>query len=108
MEFWEGAVLIIGGVWLVGRMHRVQTRAVAMSAPVSMPSQPVAGPSSETNMDGSGYLVGGETLHTGTGPQVSSSCPGGCTGGLSQIINNPAFQQYVVKPQYQKPLAVQF
>ena len=104
MEFWEGAVLIVGGIWLVGRLHRVQTRSVAMAGPVSSPAMPVPGPTSETNLDGSGYLVSGESLATGTGRQVSESCPT-CSSGLSSII---AGQSAPARANYQKPLAVQF
>ncbi len=104
MEFWEGAVLIVGGIWLVGRMHRIQTRSVTMGGPVPSPAMRVPGATSETNLDGSGYLVAGESLATGTVRPISESCPT-CSSGLSSII---AGQSAPARANYQKPLAVQF
>jgi hypothetical protein len=106
VQFWEGAILLVGGIWLVGRMHRIQVQSLPVSMAVSTPARRVPGPTSATNTDGSGYLVSGETLNTGTGrqPALSGSCPT-CTG---LPITNYKAAGAVAYPRYQKPLAVQF
>jgi hypothetical protein len=105
MEFWEGAVLLVGGIWLVGRVHRNQVRTAGIAAPVAMPSYRVPGATSETNTDGSGYLVGGESLATGTGTQPlrTGSCPTCNTGLPISAIPRSDARSYV-----QRPMAVQF
>jgi hypothetical protein len=100
MEFWEGAILIVGGIWLVGRVHRQQVQRLPASAPVMSPSQRVPGPTSATNTDGSGFLVSGETLHTGTGGvSGSQSCPT-CNAGLPVLAG---VARPVAMPRYQRP-----
>lgn len=122
MEFWEGAVLIIGGVWFVGRMHRTATATGAMApgvaAPVGMPSHRVPGPTSETNTDGSGYLVSGESLGTGLTNPTSNSCPScnlggglpGLRGPRSAVGGSGNFRAAGATPmsKVQRPMAVQF
>jgi hypothetical protein len=62
MEFWEGAILVVGGIWLVGRVsrnsphHPVTASAIALNLPQS------AGNTIGTQQDGSGALVWGESL----------------------------------------------
>lgn len=68
MELWEGALLIVGGVWLVGKVsrnspnHPVNATQVALS-----PNQP-AGNTIGTQTDGSNNLVWGEPLAPPTPP----------------------------------------
>ncbi len=117
MQFWEGAVLLVGGIWLVGRIHRTQVRSLAPAPhPVFTPSQPVPGPTSETNTDGSGYLVSGETLGTGTVHPISDSCPS-CGSGLAALVSSgqvaagtTGYKQAgaIAQPRYQRPMAMQF
>lgn len=92
MEFWEGAVLLVGGIWLVGRMHRNQIPSPSPApGPVMSPSMKVAGPTSHTNLDGSGFLVSGETLATGTGATRGSiSCPTCSAPAVGRVLPSAA------------------
>ena len=78
MEFWEGAVLIAGGIWLVGRMHRRQTMSFPSGGGYTTFVNRVAGPTSATNTDGSNSLVAGETLSSGSLPMLNAPKP--CCG----------------------------
>lgn len=73
MEFWEGAVLLVGGIWLVGRIHRTQLRSNVISGAVMTPEQQVPGATSETNTAGTGHLVWGEPLSSGYVPPLVHS-----------------------------------
>jgi hypothetical protein len=105
MELWEGAVLLVGGIWLVGRMHRIQVQSYPPSMAVGLPSAQVPGPTSMTNTDGSGFLVLGESLYTGTGPQPirGGSCPS-CNSGLP-IASKPGSGGATLASNLRQPLA---
>lgn len=68
MEFWEGAILALGGIWLVGHMARksanspINNIASSISAVGAVSS---AGNTISTNTDGSSSLVAGEPLSGG-------------------------------------------
>lgn len=68
MKFWEGAILVVGGIWLIGRLSRRlpthPTNAIGSvsSSDSSISNMNSAGPTVGTNTDGSSSLVGGETL----------------------------------------------
>lgn len=81
MEFWEAAVLTLGGLYLIGRMSRSSpTHPLNLGAPVVFESG-AAGASSgragtttplgntiATNTDGSTALIAGEPLTPAAGP----------------------------------------
>ncbi len=65
MEFWEGAILVVGGVWLVGRMARASSTHPLNTIPKSMSALGTVGPKGNTvatNTDGSTNLIPGEPL----------------------------------------------
>jgi hypothetical protein len=65
MEFWEGAVLIVGGLWLVGRMSRASATSPINKVPVTASSIGTVGPQGNTvstSTDGSTALIAGEPL----------------------------------------------
>lgn len=73
MEFWEGAVLALGGLWLVGRMSRASASSPLNRPPVSQAALGTVGPAGNTvatNTDGSDTLVAGEPL-TPQGPTLN-------------------------------------
>lgn len=92
MEFWEGAVLIVGGVWLVGKMTK---RPVFGAAP-SITSKVVATPglTTLTNTAGTPHLVAGEPL-TPAGPMIPSHAVTVSTPVGSAPIKAPITPHYV-------------
>jgi hypothetical protein len=63
MEFWEGAILLVGGIWLVGQLDKRKTTVIATVSSVG-----TVGPQGNTiatNTDGSTALVAGEPLTPG-------------------------------------------
>jgi hypothetical protein len=69
MEFWEGAVLIIGGLYLVSRV----TRKTVVVAPVNANlATNVSGLTQLTNTAGTSSLVAGEDLAAPT-PSIPST-----------------------------------
>ena len=68
VELWEGALLIVGGVWLVGKVSRNSPNHPVNATQVALaPSQP-AGNTIGTQTDGSNNLVWGEPLAPPTPP----------------------------------------
>lgn len=71
MELWEGAILAIGGIWLVGTLARrsanspINKVATSISAVGTTSS---AGNTISTNTDGSHSLIAGEPLSGGAPP----------------------------------------
>ena len=62
MEFWEGAILVVGGIWLIGKVSRKSpNHPVTASMVAANPTQP-AGNTVGVNTDGSNNLVSGEPL----------------------------------------------
>lgn len=76
MEFWEGAILVVGGIWLVGRMSR-QTAAHPLNATavtdLVTPSN-VPNLTNITNTAGEPVVVWGEPLDPAPVPVLK---PGG-------------------------------
>jgi hypothetical protein len=70
MEFWEGAVLVVGGIWLVG--HMSAKSAVGQSASIVKKPTVQVGNTTLTNTAGTSSLVAGEPL-TPAGPLVGRS-----------------------------------
>jgi hypothetical protein len=71
VEFWEGAILVIGGVWLVGTMARKSATSPINKATTSIVAAGTvtsAGNTIATNTDGSTSLIAGEQL----GPSAPS------------------------------------
>jgi hypothetical protein len=78
MELWEGAILVVGGIWLIGRVSRQSPNhpvTAALNASSSLQSagatpgitlNPPSTPSLETGdqMQSTGGLVAGEPLET--------------------------------------------
>lgn len=66
MEFWEGALVVVGGIWLIGRMSRRPQGPVYTAAPmmVSPSNDPSGGlnPTLATNTAGDSSLTVGEPL----------------------------------------------
>ena len=93
MEFWEGAVLLVGGVWLVGHMsrrsasHPINSVATAIQA-----SRYTSNLTNSTNMAGSTSLIAGESL-TPQGPKLPTS---------SQPIVAPVTRRPYVPPVFHK------
>lgn len=72
MEFWEVAILAVGGVWLVGRMSRASASSPLNMSLASKAAVGTVGPKGNTvatNTDGSSTLVAGEPL-TPPGPSI--------------------------------------
>jgi len=73
MEFWEGAILVVGGVWLVGHMSR---RSAAHPLNQNQPTySAVPTLAQSTNTAGTSSLVAGESLTQPTGSQLVKSGP---------------------------------
>lgn len=61
MEFWEGAVLVVGGIWLVGHMsRRSASHPINQVQPTYSSTVPTL--AQTTNTAGTPSLVSGETL----------------------------------------------
>ena len=71
MEFWEGAILVVGGLWLVGRMSRSSTAKPVLSQ-AAAGTVTATGNTTATNTDGSSVLVAGEPL-SGIAPPLTRS-----------------------------------
>ena len=69
MEWWEGAILVVGGVWLIGRISRQSpnhpVNSVAQAVAVSQTQQNLT---TMTNTSGSVAVVAGEPLTGGSEP----------------------------------------
>lgn len=69
MEFWEGALLVVGGIWLIGRVSRNSANhpinSVANAVAVSKTQQNLT---TMTNTSGSIAVVAGEPLTGGPEP----------------------------------------
>lgn len=84
MEIWEAAVLIVGGVWLVGRMARNSPTSPLNQIAPSVSAVGTVGPqgnTTATNTDGSSSLIAGEPLTPSAPPlfvprTVSVNAPG--------------------------------
>lgn len=74
MEFWEGAVLVVGGLWLVGKISR-QHGSVAHVMPTSLNPSLLGGAGNTvgTNEAGETSLVAGETLQAAPPLMLRSS-----------------------------------
>jgi hypothetical protein len=77
MEFWEGAILVVGGIYLVGRMSRrtnpitlpiIGTSIPGTGAQAATGSVGFLGNTVSTNTDGSSALIAGEPLTPAAGP----------------------------------------
>lgn len=65
MEFWEGAVLVVGGLWLIGKVARqAPNQLVSHVMPTSLNTSLLGGAGNTvgTNHAGDSSLVSGETL----------------------------------------------
>lgn len=98
MKFWEGAIIVIGGIWLIGRISRTDPNHPLNTVKgLGLPS-PSVGPGGATvgtNTDGSSSLTAGETLApappigsgavpvNSTPPLMSAPDPGCATCGGS-------------------------
>lgn len=74
MEFWEGALLVVGGIWLIGRISRNSpnhpVNSVASAIALSGTQQNLT---NMTNTSGSVAVVAGEPLTGGNEPlQISN------------------------------------
>lgn len=108
MKFREGAILLVGGVWLVGHMARKSASSPINSAPKSISAAGTttsAGNTIATNTDGSSSLVAGETL----GPRapmipvsktVSVNAPG------SPVVKSPILVSGALRPIVGRPRIV--
>lgn len=121
MKFWEGAIIVVGGIWLIGRLsrssasHPVNLAASGAGAAASPSPLLPGGATVETNTDGSNSLVAGETLLpapplVGTGitrgtistqpvnqPVMSTPDPGCATCGGNNSV--PMFPTLTPRPQ---------
>lgn len=80
MEFWEGAILVVGGIWLVGRMSRQSASHPAnVAAPymVSPSNDPSGGldPTLATNTAGDSSITVGEPIGQPTTPLRPTRTP---------------------------------
>jgi hypothetical protein len=72
MEFWEGAILVVGGLWLVGRMSRASASMPPVLSKAAAGTVTPTGNTTATNTDGSSVLVAGEPL-SGSAPALVAS-----------------------------------
>lgn len=95
MEWWEGAIVIVGGIWLIGRVSRHSPTHPVNSVPLSLNGGTARGlnPTTATNMDGSDTLIAGEPFNPGgvssgatIGGSGTKNCCGG--GGLPSIVGS--------------------
>jgi hypothetical protein len=114
MEFWEAAVLTIGGLWLVGRMSRSHHQPIATATAATAASMGLSrsaagtttseGNTTSTNLDGSAYLVAGEPLGgptTQLGVGSGNTTVGVSTSHFSGPVAAP--RGVVTKPQPKLP-----
>jgi hypothetical protein len=82
MEFWEGAILVVGGIWLIGKLSRQSPNHPVNAIPLSVSASGNSlNPTLSTNTDGSSSLVVGEPFGPGATPTTiggSSSAPACC------------------------------
>jgi hypothetical protein len=72
VKFWEAAILIVGGVWLVGRMARASSSSPLNKIVPSVSALGTVGPAGNTvatNQAGTSSLIAGEPL-TPAGPSI--------------------------------------
>lgn len=101
MEFWEGAILVIGGIWLVGRMSRASKSSPLNSVSVSASALGTVGPQGNTvatNTDGSSSLIAGEPL-TPSAPQIPVNKTVSVNPVTSAPIRSPVLANPVLKAQ---------
>jgi hypothetical protein len=88
MELWEAAILVVGGIWLIGKVSRNSpNHPVTASMVAANPTQP-AGNTVGINTDGSNNLVWGEPLAPPVAPLAQPNV------GL-RTITSPAAHAYV-------------
>jgi hypothetical protein len=91
MEFWEGAVLIVGGLWLVGRMSRASATHPLNAKPASISALGTVGPQGNTvatNTDGSTSLIAGEPL-TPMAPPLSIAKQVNVNAPSTPVVRSP-------------------
>jgi hypothetical protein len=62
MELWEGAILIVGGIWLVGYMSTRNQQLAAATAAATAGTSNVSNLTTVTNQAGGTPAVAGESL----------------------------------------------
>jgi len=103
MEFWEGAILIVGGLWLVGRMSRNSTTSPLNKVVASVSAIGTVGPTgntASTNQAGNTSLIAGEPL-TPAGPPITINT----LIGSSPVTLAPVVSPYLPRQVGVKPIA---
>ena len=90
MELYEGAILIVGGIWLVGHMSR-KTQQTAATLQESAGVSNASNLTNTTNQAGGLPAVAGESLVPPNPPLISTTKPVFSYGRMP--FNNPRISQ---------------